>query len=376
MRCRRSSETASRRGARSAGARRGEARGSSRAPRPGGARTSSADTVPFAAPAQPHPLRAKMWMLHAFGSKARQTELRSISACESPFSTATCAAAGLPTTHSPLASPGGRGRTGAGSLERWGESGRSDGRELPQAQGGPDHTLPRADRLLVRRVLAAASGRRPGRRTTDDSPVARRSLRAPGWRSSARDASADSSPTKSGRQDACTEARRDQAASAPPPECRRPSAPGAYADPPARPLHQVVAERGHGERDQQRDQVASERSCSRRDRERLRTRRAASATGTRSTRYGRGSARVRGRAHGSEAAPLGHASDDQQRRRRRRKQRATHRGTASSGRSRRRRPRTAQRPPRTPSGRAAAGDRSRASSRSRSVRRAPAPTRA
>ena len=55
-----------------------------------------------------------------------------------------------------------------------------------------------------------------------------------------------------GRQDACAQARRDEAAAAPPRECRHPAGPSAHADPPARSLDEVVAERGHGERDQQR----------------------------------------------------------------------------------------------------------------------------
>ena len=88
------------------------------------ARQPDAETVPFASPAQPQPDRAKMWMLHAFGSNARQTAFRNISACESPFSTATCAAAGLPTTHSfgnvPLR-PWLHG--GGNAIDRCGESG-------------------------------------------------------------------------------------------------------------------------------------------------------------------------------------------------------------------------------------------------------------
>src|SRR5438876_11045951 len=66
-------------------------------------------------------------MLHVFGLNARQTALRSISACESPLSTATCVATGLPTTHSALDTPGSPRMQGGGkAAERCGDNGRRD----------------------------------------------------------------------------------------------------------------------------------------------------------------------------------------------------------------------------------------------------------
>ena len=140
------------------------------------------------------------------------------------------------------------------------------------------------------------------------------------------------------------------------------SAPAVNADSPARPLDQVVAERRHGEGDEQ-DQESHLNGPAHRGIERDREHDEGPVPQVDGVRDAAEEAKRReAQRPVREREPLGDAADDQQRRRDRRQQGRCAGERRRVADDRRMRPRTAQRRQRTPPGRAGAGAASRSSS--------------